>query len=427
MKYCRTELLPGVRLTAIQTSKFKSGYWGVYVLTPMGPEAAANALVPRVLRRGTRRHPGVRPLSEALDELYGGTIEAAVRKRGEVQCVGFAASFLDGALAPGGEDLLSAAAGLLGELLLDPALENGAFRPDWLEGERTNLIDQIKGEINDKRFYAQKRAIELMCEGEGYGLDAKGTIEGAEAVTPDSLYDRYETLLSSAPVELYYCGSARPERVAEAWTAALSRLPQGSRSQTLPDRSHRPSQEVRRQSERLDVTQGKLVLGFSGGGVSLTHPDYPSFLTLNALYGGTTTSKLFLNVREKRSLCYYASSMVDKLKGLMLVSSGVEFEQFQAAEDEILAQLEACRQGDFTEEELTAAKKSLISGLRSTLDVQWQLEDFWLTQNVGETGEEPEALAGRIEQVSAQDVAEQAKRMQLELIYRMEGTEHGAA
>lgn len=423
MKFHRTELLPGVQLTAIQTSKFKSGYWGVYFLTPMGPEATANALVPRVLRRGTKRHPGVGPLSVALDELYGGTIEAAVRKKGEVQCVGFAASFLDDALAPSGEDLLAAAAGLLGELLLDPALENGAFQSEWLEGERTNLIDQIKGEINDKRFYAQRRAIELMCEGEGYGLDAKGTVEGAEAVTPEGLYKRYETLLASAPVELYYCGSAESERVAEAWTAALSRLSRGSRSRALPDQDHKPSPEVRRTSDRLDVTQGKLVLGFSGGGVSLTHPDYPAFLTLNALYGGTTTSKLFLNVREKRSLCYYASSMVDKLKGLMLVSSGVEFEQFQAAEDEILAQLEACRRGDFTEGELSAAKKSLISGLRSTLDVQWQLEDFWLTQNVGETNEAPEALAARIEQVTAQDVVGQSGRTKLELIYRMEGKE----
>lgn len=426
MKYHRTELLPGVRLTAIQTSKFKSGYWGVYFLAPMGPEAAANALVSRVLRRGTRRHPGVRHLSEALDELYGGAIEAAVRKKGEVQCTGFAASFLDDALAPGGEDLIAAAAGLLGELLLDPALENGVFRSDWLEGERTNLVDQIRGEINDKRFYAQRRAIELMCKGEGYGLDAKGTIEGAESVTPESLYRRYQALLSSAPVELYYCGSAEAERAAEAWTAVLSRLPQGSRSQALPDQSHSPSQEAFRQSDRLDVTQGKLVLGFSGGGAALTHPDYPAFLTLNALYGGTTTSKLFLNVREKRSLCYYASSMVDKLKGLMLVSSGVEFEQFQAAEDEILAQLEACRQGNFTEEELSAAKKSLISGLRSTLDVQWQLEDFWLTQNVGGTEEGPEALAARIERVTARDVAEQAGRTRLELIYRMEGKEYGA-
>lgn len=423
MKYHRTELLPGVQLTAIQTSKFKSGYWGVYFLTPMGPEAAANALVPRVLRRGTRRHPGVRPLSEALDELYGGTIEAAVRKKGEVQCVGFAASFLDDALAPGGEDLLTAAAGLLGELLLDPALEHGAFRPDWLEGERTNLVDQIKGEINDKRFYAQKRAIELMCEGEGYGLDAKGTVEGAEAVTPEGLYQRYETLLSSAPMELYYCGSASIERVSEAWKSALTGLPEGNRNRNLPDQTHKPSPEVQRPADRLDVAQGKLVLGFSSGGVEITHPDYPAFLTLNALYGGTTTSKLFLNVREKRSLCYYASSMVDKLKGLMLVSSGVEFEQFQAAEDEILAQLEACRQGDFTPEELSAAKKSLISNLRSTLDVQWQLEDFWLTQNVGGVSEGPEELAGRIERVTAQDVAEQAGRTRLELIYRMEGKE----
>ena len=424
MKHSRRELAPGVWLTAIQTPKFKSGYWSVQFLAPMGEEAAANALVPKVLRRGTVRHPGLNQLTAALDDLYGGAVEAMVRKKGEAQCVGFAAAFLDDALAPGGEDLLRSAADLLGELLLSPALEGGAFRAGWLEGERTNLIDQIRGEVNDKRMYAQQRAIELMYEGTGYGLDAKGTVEAAERVTAEGLYHRWQDLLHAAPMELYYCGSAAPDRVAEVWTAALERLPAGERRPVSQGGVKPVSGEVRRFTDQLDVTQGKLVLGFRSGGVNIEHLAYPAFLVLNAVYGGTATSKLFLNVREKRSLCYYASSGVDKLKGLMLVSSGVEFDRFQAAEDEILAQLECCRRGEITEEELAAAKRSLVSGLRSTLDAQGQLEEFWLTQNAGGAGEGPEELAGRIEQVSVSDVTEQAQRTELDVIYRMEGP-HG--
>lgn len=421
MKHSRRELAPGVWLTAIQTPKFKSGYWTVQFLAPLDGNASANALTPKVLRRGTVRYPGLNRLTAALDDLYGGAVEATVRKKGEVQSVGFAAAFLDDALVPGGEDLTRSAAGLLGELLLSPALENGAFRTDWLEGERTNLIDQIRSERNDKHDYAQQRTIELMYEGEGYGRNVRGTVESAEQVTPEGLYRRWQALLHTAPVELYYCGSAAPERVAGAWSEALAALPAGDRRPISQGEARPAAGAVRRFSDHLDVTQGKLVLGFRSGGVTIEHPSYPAFLVLNALYGGTAASKLFLNVREKRSLCYYASSGVDKLKGLMLVSSGVEFSRFQAAEDEILAQLEACRRGEITGDELDGAKRSLVSALRATLDVQGRLETFWLTQNVGGVTEGPEELARRIEQVSVSDVVEQAQRMELDVIYRMEG------
>ena len=168
------------------------------------------------------------------------------------------------------------------------------------------------------------------------------------------------------------------------------------------------------------MNQGKLVLGFRSG-VNLTHPDYPAFLVFNALYGGTTNSRLFLHVREKRSLCYYASSMVDKLKGIMLVASGVDQAQFQAAEDEILAQLDSVRRGELTEEELDTARRYLVSSFRTRLDDQGQLEDFWLTQNAGGVSEGPEELAARIEAVTSEQVTDLARRMELDVVYRMEG------
>ena len=168
----RTQLFPGVWLRTVHTDKFKSAYLSLTLMTQLNREnASANALLPRVLRRGTMVHPDMESLSAALDELYGGAVEPVVRKKGESQCVGFLASFLDNAYALNGEDILSGAAELLGEMLLNPLTRDGVFDPDYVEGEKANLIDELRGQINDKRIYATRRLTQLMCREESFGAD----------------------------------------------------------------------------------------------------------------------------------------------------------------------------------------------------------------------------------------------------------------
>ena len=222
----RRELFPGVWLRTVHTNKFKSAYLSITLMAPLDPEtAAANALVPSVLRRGTAVHPDMESLSAALDQLYGGAIEPAVRKKGETQCVGFVASFLDDAYALEGEKILEPAANLLGEVMLKPYTRDGAFDPDYTAGEKANLLDRIRGQINDKRTYATHRLTQLMCGEEAFGVDKLGDEAHVEAITPASLWQRYQELLAEAAVEVYYCGSAEPARVEAAMRTALAGLP----------------------------------------------------------------------------------------------------------------------------------------------------------------------------------------------------------
>ena len=421
----RRELFPGVWLRTVHTDKFKSSYLSLTMLVPLDRErAAANALLFPVLRRGTREHPDMESLSAALDELYGGAIEPIVRKKGETQCLGFVASFLDDAFAPGGEPILEPAAGLLGELLLRPRLQDGIFAEEYVSGERANLVDRIRGQINDKRSYATLRLGQLMCGEEAFGVDKLGDVEHAAAVTPGSLWERYQQLLSTAQIELYYCGSAEEERVARALKEALSALPVNE-GRICPDcevRLH-AGPEPSMVEESMDVTQGKLAMGFRTGGVTCWEEEYPAMAMCNAVFGGTTLSKLFMNVREKLSLCYYASSTLEKMKGLILVSSGIEFDKFQQARDEILHQLEEIRQGNREDWELEGARRTMIGAHLATLDVQDRQEDFWLGQTAAglETG--IEELVAQLEQVTREQVAQAAQKLELDTIYFLKGTE----
>lgn len=424
-EFSRRELMPGVFLTCIQTKKFKSSYWSLRMATPLEEKTAAmNALLPRVLRRGTVSCPNQKQLSSLLDELYGGVIEPTATKRGEVQCFGFSGTFLDDGLVPDGTPLLDRAARLMGDLLLHPATRNGRLMGGYVDSERRNLIAEIRGEINDKRQYATKRLIQEMCSDEAYGVPRLGTLELAEKINVQRLNSYYHQLLPVVRLEVYYCGSAEPRRVEQAWREALMDLPRGRVMETPYTQWRAQVGEVRRITDHMDVTQGKLVMGFRTG-TTLAGRLYPAAVVANALFGGTPTSKLFMNVREKLSLCYYASSALDKHKGVMLIQSGVSFADFDRAEQEILAQLEAVRRGDFTEEELDAAKKSVASAYRTAQDSQALQEDYWLSQSMAEIQISPAELAALLEEVTREQVIEAVQSWQLDCVYCLKGPEEG--
>ncbi|MBQ7713733.1 MAG: insulinase family protein, partial [Oscillospiraceae bacterium] len=230
MRSIRKELSPGVYLNYIHATKFKTGLLSAQLLTPLDAEnAAAGALLPAVLRRGTARCGDMRALSCALDLLYGAGLSYTVRKKGENRCIGFLTSFIDDQFAPAGEKLLEPAAELLGEVLLRPATDGGAFRADYVDGEKGNLIDAIHASRDDKREYADRRLIEEMCRGERYGVPRLGTEEEVAALDRAALWSFYQNLLTVARVELFYCGGAELGRVEDALRRGLAGLPHGAR------------------------------------------------------------------------------------------------------------------------------------------------------------------------------------------------------
>ncbi len=418
-------LADGVELSAIQTDKFKTGLLAVTLTIPLsGETATAGALIPEVLSRGSRNHPDMERLSAATDALYGASLGPAVRQRGESQCVSFLSSFIDDHYALDGSAVLEPTAALMGEVLLDPVLQEGAFRRDYVESEGVNMADRIEARVNDKRGWAVFRLIQEMCAGEAYAVDKLGSAQCARSMTAERLWADYRALLSRARVNFYSGGAARLERVEDAVRRAFAPLLTGRDAPVRCQVEAEPRGPVRTVTDAMDVTQGKLAIGFRTGGITMASDDYPALVVCNALYGGSANSKLFLNVREKLSLCYYASSMLDKVKGLMVVSSGVEFAQFDRAQEAILDQLEAMRRGDFTQEELTAAIRTVTGSLRGRQDSQGQMEDDRLTgvlfhAAAGEDGE----LIKAVEAVTADQVAGAAQKLKLDTIFRLTGKE----
>ena len=417
-------LADGVELAVRQTDQFKTGLLSATLTIPLSADTAtAGALIPEVLGRGSKNHPDMEKLSSAADTLYGASLGPAVRQRGESQCVSFLCGFIDDRYALDGSAVLEPAADLMGEVLLEPAVREGIFRRDYVESEGANLADRIRARINDKRSWAIFRLIQEMCAGEAYAVDKLGNEVQARSMTAETLWEAYRRLLRGAKVTFYYGGSAQPERVEDAVRHAFGPLLTGRTAPVDCPVEAEPRGPVRMVTDSMDVTQGKLALGFRTGGVTMASEGYPALLVCNALYGGSASSKLFVNVREKMSLCYYASSAIDKIKGLMVVSSGVEFAQFDRAQEAILAQLDAVRRGDFTGEEFTAAVRSVANNLRGRRDSQGQMEDDQLTRLLFHAAREGEELIRAVESVTADQVVEAAQKLKLDTVYRLAGKE----
>ena len=419
MKATRIQLADGVYLTYLPARKFKTSLLSAQFVTPLRQEtASAWALLPAVLRRGTVTYPDLGALSAQLDRLYGASVEYTIRKKGENQCVGFVASFIDDSFAPEGEKLLEPSAELVGELICDPVTERGRFVSAYFESEKTNLIDAIRSQINDKRDYASARLLQEMCAREPYGVGRLGDEKSAEKLQMKKLYAQYGELISTARLELIYIGSADLDRVRQALASAFATLPRDGIRDIAAAAPHPARSEVRTVTEEMDVTQGKLGMGFACGST-----DHSALLLGNTLFGGSSNSKLFLNVREKMSLCYYASSAYHRQKGLITVSSGIEFADYQRAYDEILRQLEAVQKGELEDWELDGARSTLLNAYASMGDSQGKLENFYLGQAATGQSESPEDLAAQLRDVTAERVFQAMETVKLDTVYFLKGKE----
>lgn len=415
------QLLPGITLRCFPDSRFKQGTLSLQLVRPMDKtENALNALLPAVLLRGCSRYPDLRTITHRLDALYGAAVGAVVRRVGDYQTTGLSCGFMEDRFALEGDQVLSPMLEFLGQLLLEPDLENGVFRTDYLESEKRNLIFSIESQRNDKRVYAGARLTELMCKADSFGIPRLGTVEQVQAITAQTLYDHYRKVLRESPMELFYIGSAQAETVAALLRPILETIPRAPIS--LPPQTSFRDGGKGDHTEQMDVAQGKLCMGFVTP-VTLRDPGFVAMQVFNTLFGSGMINKLFMQIREKMSLCYDIGSGYHGSKGILTVSAGIDSSQKDLVIREVLRQLENCCRGDITQEELTSAKESLISQLRATHDSPAAIEGYYATASLSGLTMTPADYRRAVENVTREDVMAAATSVQLHTVFFLKGVQ----
>lgn len=413
------ELFPGVTLRCCRDDRFKQNVLSLQFLRPMcREEASLNALLPAVLLRGCKSCPDMRSVTLKLDDLYGASVGALVRRTGDIQSTGLSCSFIDDRFTLEGDALLAPMMAFLEEILLDPVTADGVFSPEYVASEKQNLIWTLESQRNDKRAYAGNQLLKQLCKEDSYGIPRLGEIADVEAITPESLYAHYRKVLEESPVHVFFVGSADPEAVADALRPMLSRL--AKHPVTLPAQTGLKPGEYSEREEVLDVAQGKLCMGYVTP-ITLRDPRYAAMQVCNTIFGAGMTSKLFMQVREKMSLCYDIGSGFHGSKGIMTVAAGIEFEKKDIVLQEVKHQLQQILEGNVSLEEMAAAKESLLSMLRSYHDSPGSIEGYYASAAISGIGMDTAQFMAAVEAVELSDVIAAAKTLQLQAVYFLKG------
>ncbi len=409
------KICKGTRFAFHRNETSKSTALSLSLLAPLDEKTTARALLLQLLARTTKQYPTTYEMNRRLASLYGATISPQVEKQGEMQVLALVLQCPDDRFALENESICADAVNLLCDCLLLPDVMPDGFKEENVRREKELLRQQIDSRSDDKRRYALDRMIEEMCKDEPYRRIPIGDKAEIDAITGKELFDLWKDLMLHSHVLVSFVGSAPSQTLLETLKMRLGSI----EKQELPElrteflTESYGSQTVR---EAQDVKQGKLVIGFRAG-MTYEMDNYPAIRLMTAIFGGGTFSKLFMNVREKMSLCYYCSARLVRHKGILIVESGIEPENAEKALDAIRHELDAVRAGDFTDETLEQAKRYLRDSFRSVTDSNYSTL-LWLRQfGASAVFQTPVELAAAIDSVSREEVILAANLVSEDTVY----------
>lgn len=415
----RRKIADGVYFSSITDKRYKKNLISVAFSTQLSEDTATeNVIVPVLLTKCNSKLPTYKAFNNKMSRLYASGIGGTAGRQYDLQTISFGAYYLDDIYALSGEKMTGIMTDILIDCLTSPVTENGVFSEKFVELEKKTVIVNIETAINDKRSYAIERAMKTICKGEPASVCSYGTVEKAKLITPDSAYKAYRRMLETMPCEIICTGCSDFDGVAEKFAAAFEKAGRHDIENTTIALSPVKTQ-TEEVTERLTVNQSKLVLGFK------SHSDDDAALVLlQKIFGGTTSSKLFRNVREKMSLCYYCSAARNDLKGIMLVNSGVENENIEKTKEAVIDQLEEIKNGNFTNEDINFAEMAIKNDFKSVADSAGNVSNWYFDCIRKNDIVTPEEKLGRYLGVSKERIIAAAKSMVLDSVYVLTGNEN---
>ncbi len=409
-----------INLYYINDKKYKTVSMSMYLHRKLDKEEVTkNAVLAKVLKRGTQKYNTIKNINTHLEELYGTLYSIDITKKANVQSICCTVSNISEKFSS--PDVPCKAAGLIMEFLFEPYTPDGMFDKDYVEIEKQNLKDDIDAIINDKRSYANLRVVEHMCSGEDNAILECGYAQDIPKINNENLFNHYKSIINTSPIDIFVVGDVDISSIIEYVKKYLDTISFDIKPIDIKG-SLKKAGEPKYVDEVMNINQGKLAMGFRTE-TDGNNPNYYALLVGNSIYGAGAHSKLFNNVREKMSLAYYASSRLDKFNGLMIVSSGIEFSNYEKARDEIMVQLDAVKTGDFKNEDIEVAKNYIINSYRSYLDSQYLMKDFYLAMSFSGADDTLEDAIKKVQTVTKEDIINAFSTVNLDTVYFLKGEE----
>ncbi len=415
-KFEKLNIGQGINLYVLPTDKFKTVSISYCFHRDLDENYTYNALIPAVMKRGCQGYETIRDMERYLESQYGAIFDVGIQKKGERHILRFSMDVVNDNYIPhGGTAVVAQAFHFLNRVITKPILEEGVFKSEYVDQEKINLRNRIESLINDKMSYSMERCIQFMCQKEKYSRYVYGSVEDIDKIDNINLYDVYNDILTTSPLDIFVVGDIDSTKVQNLLEGTL-KLDRGIIKKIPETAIKKMGIEPKEYIEQMDITQGKLNIGFRTN-TSFTEEDYYPLVVCSSVLGGGPHSKLFMNVREKASLAYYAFSQLEKFKGLMFIGAGIDFDNYDRTFEIINAQLEDIRNGIISDKELDASKRSIITALKGIKDQPGQIIDYYLGNVVANTDQSIDDFIDSIEKVDRDEVTRVSHKIKLDTIY----------
>lgn len=418
MEYKQTEIKKGIKLHTIKTEKFKTNLIAIMLTTKLNREnVTKNALIPAVLRRGTKNLITQEEINKKLEEMYGASLDCGLDKTGDNQVLKFYIETVNDEFLPQeAENMLKISLEKIFEFVFNPYLENGCFKKEYVEQEKENIKQIIDGKIDNKARYSLDRCIEEMYKDQPYGFYKYGYVEDMKNINEKNLYEYYQQLINECKIDIFVSGIIDEEteniiKNNENIIKLKDREPQYNEPEIIAKRTEKENDI----QESMDVTQGKLIIGMD---LDIDDDNLRfDVMIYNSIFGGSANSKLFQNVREKASLAYTASSSYYRFKNNIFINCGIEIKNYEKALEIIKQQIEDMKKGDFTDEEVENAKKGIIASIKTIDDEQDTEITYFFSQELSKSKCNIEQYMQRISEVTKDKVIDVANKVSVNTVY----------
>ena len=418
MEYKQIEIKKGIKLHTIKTEKFKTNLIAIMLTTKLDREnVTKNALIPAVLRRGTKNLITQEEINKKLEEMYGASLDCGLDKTGDNQVLKFYIETVNDEFLPQeAENMLKISLEKIFEFVFNPYLENGCFKKEYVEQEKENIKQIIDGKIDNKARYSLDRCIEEMYKDQPYGLYKYGYVEDMKDINEKNLYEYYQQLINECKIDIFVSGiiDEETENIINN-NENIVKLKDREPQYNEPEIKAKKSEKENDVQESMDVTQGKLIIGMD---LDIDDDNLRfDVMIYNSIFGGSANSKLFQNVREKASLAYTASSSYYRFKNNIFINCGIEIKNYEKALEIIKQQIEDMKKGNFTDEEVENAKKGIIASIKTIDDEQDTEITYFFSQELSKSKCNIEQYMQRISEVTKDKVVDVANKVSVNTVY----------
>ena len=418
MEYKQIEIKKGIKLHTIKTEKFKTNLIAIMLTTKLDREnVTKNALIPAVLRRGTKNLITQEEINKKLEEMYGASLDCGLDKTGDNQVLKFYIETVNDEFLPQeAENMLKISLEKIFEFVFNPYLENGCFKKEYVEQEKENIKQIIDGKIENKARYSLDRCIEEMYKDQPYGLYKYGYVEDMKNINEKNLYEYYKQLINECKIDIFVSGiiDEGTENIIKS-NENIIKLKDREPQYNEPEIIAKKSEKENDVQESMDVTQGKLIIGMD---LDIDDDNLRfDVMIYNSIFGGSANSKLFQNVREKASLAYTESSSYYRFKNNIFINCGIEIKNYEKALEIIKQQIEDMKKGDFTDEEVENAKKGIIASIKTIDDEQDTEITYFFSQELSKSKCNIEQYMQRISEVTKDKVVDVANKVSVDTVY----------